>query len=71
MVLAFKEKREQSADLSVLIRTRLVKGDPDTWEEEQRVGVAQKGTFLPGDCVAAVGQLSRCAKPTEIVPSPP
>lgn len=59
MVLAFKEKSEGSANLSVFTRRRLVKGNPNTWGEEQSAGVAQKGTFLPGGCVAALGQLSR------------
>lgn len=56
MVFIFEEKkREGSADLSVLTRTRLVKGNPEVWKEEQRAGMAQEGThfsletvWLPG-----------------------
>lgn len=70
MVLTLKEKREGSADISVLTRTRLVKANPDIWIEEQRAGMAQKGTFLPGDSVPALGQLSRYSKPAESVPFP-
>lgn len=46
MVLTLKEKREGSAELSVLTRTRLVKANPDIWVEEQRAGMAQKGTHF-------------------------